>query len=101
MAYNAAVWATCRRHGVTFLQEARSLTGAGSELLFDQAIVHYQEVYETLKNVAELYPFGENRSEAPIGVDAKSEQAAGLLAQAREAEVSGLELLDEIVRTLE
>ncbi|MGB3717602.1 MAG: hypothetical protein WA996_24510 [Candidatus Promineifilaceae bacterium] len=101
MAYNAAVWATCRRHGVAFLREARSRTGAGMEPLFDQAIAHYQEVYGRLKSLAELYPFAENRSEAPIGVDAKSEQAAGLLDQAREAEVSGLELLDRIVRNLE
>jgi hypothetical protein len=71
------------------------------EPLYDQAIVHYQEVSGSLKTLAELYPFGENRSESPIGVDDKSEQAVRLLDQAREAEVSGLELLDRIVRNLE
>jgi hypothetical protein len=101
MAYNASVWATCRRHGVAFLQEARSRTGAGMDPLFDQAIVHYQEVWGALKSLAELYPFDENRSEAPIGVDAVSAQAASLLNQAKEAEVNGLEFLDRITKALE
>ena len=100
MAYNAAVWATCRRHGVAFLQEAKDRTGDGMKPLFDQAIEHYQEVADNLKSVAELYLFSENRSEVPIGVDENSRQAAQLLQKARDAEVRGLDHLERIVKNL-
>ena len=57
VAYNAQVWAECRRHAVGFLAEAKQrLGGEGPELL-DEAISKYQIVADNLTKVAETFPF--------------------------------------------
>jgi len=99
LAYNAAVWEECRRLAVDFLQQARQRLGGGKEALFDQAIAPYQVVAGQLKKVTELYPF-QGPSQAPIGVDDKSQAAAAALQAAREAEAAGLQSLEKIVQAL-
>ncbi len=44
MAYNAAVWASCRRNGVAFLEEARERVDGEMDRLFEKDIGHYQLV---------------------------------------------------------
>jgi hypothetical protein len=100
MAYNAAVWASCRRNGVDFLQEASERIGGGLEPTFDRAIGHYQLVAGHLKAVTELYPFAESYSQSPIGVDDKSKAAVAELELARDAEAAGLVELASIVAKL-
>jgi hypothetical protein len=100
MAYNASVWASCRRNGVAFLQEAKERLGAGMEPLFDEALGHYQAVAGHLKAVTELYPFNENYSDDLIDVDDTSEAAVSELQLAKSAEAAGLESLANIVANL-
>jgi hypothetical protein len=100
MAYNAAVWATCRRHGSAFLREAKDRIGNGLEPLFDQAAVHFQEVAGKLKGVSELYPFSENYRKSPIGINDKSRKATVFLNDAKEAEIRGFEALNDLVNIL-
>jgi hypothetical protein len=99
MAYGAAVWESCRRHGVEFLKEAKERLGDELGALFDEAIGPYEIVAKNLKKVIELYPF--SLSEAPIGVDEKSHAAVKVLKDAREAEAAGLQALTKIVEALE
>lgn len=98
MSYHAAVWESCRRHGVQFLSEARERLGEGMAARFDEAIGLYEIVAENLRKVTALYPF--DRSDNPIGVDDKSRAAVKSLQDAREAEGAGLQALAKIVEAL-
>lgn len=100
MAYNAAVWATCRKHASAFLQEAKMRLADGDARPFDQAIALYSDVAGRLDEVSQLYPFSENVSQNPVAVDRRSEKAVHLLQQAKDAETRGLDLLSSLVRSM-
>ncbi len=97
-AYNAEVWAECRREAVSFLREARDELAGQAQMLLDEAIQHYDVVASKLKAVRDLHPFqgpGESRNER-----IKSPEAAMLLRQAGAAEAKGLENLRKVMEAL-
>ena len=100
MAYNAGVWAECRRYAVRFLREAQERIDSGTQAPFNEAIRHYGQVSESLGEVAELYPFSPELTEDPIGIAGRSAAAVGALKRAREAEAAGLQALGTIVEAL-
>jgi len=100
MAYNAAVWAECRRYALQFLREAQERIGGQTEALLDEAIGHYQAVSRSLDKVSEAYPFSPQLSNDPITADARSSTAVEALRTAREAEASGLHILARIAAKL-
>lgn len=100
MAYNAAVWAECRRYAVQFLREAQERIGGETGALFDEAIGHYQSVSESLDEVSEAYPFSPRLSVDPIAVDVRSASAVQALKATREAEAAGLQVLSKIAAEL-
>ena len=99
MAYNAAVWSECRGFAVGFLQEARDRIGGDLSELFDEALAHYQVVAESLKAVADTYPFHELEP-AHIKDEIRRSKALGALREARRAEEAGLAVLERIVARL-
>ena len=101
MAYNAAVWAECRRYAVEFLREAQERIGGNMMELFDEAITHYHVVSKNLDKVAEAYPFSPQLSEAEtIASDALSNAASEALVAARMAEADGLQALSKLATEL-
>jgi len=99
-AYNAQCWAECRRHAVAFLEEARTkLAEAKLNPEFDEAIKQYRIVADSLKAVAEAFPFELNDKEAMnrrLAEPARRRKAVGALTAARSAERSGLKALARI-----
>ena len=98
MAYNAAVWAECRRFAVHFLAEARERIGGRVGALLDQAAAHYETVALSLEKVQETFPFppqGEKIEDAE-----RCAAAIELLRKARGAEKAGLGALGTILGAL-
>jgi hypothetical protein len=100
-AYNAAVWAECRKFAVEFLKEARERVGERAAAALDEAAGHYGEVSQALARVSEAYPFAAENTMDPVAVDAKSADAASALAGARDAEEAGLAAFEKVIAALE
>jgi hypothetical protein len=98
-AYNAAVWSECRGFAVQFLREAKKHIGDGTGSLFDEAIGHYESVGQSLRAVAEAFPFHGRRPEH-IQDEAHRQEAIEHLRAARSAEESGLAALERILGQL-
>jgi hypothetical protein len=99
--YNAGVWLECRQNAVGFLEEAKERLASRADAFFDAALTHYKIVSERLGKVAEIYPWTfEASDEDVLPVDEKSRAAVKALQEARDAEVSGLQALEEIVQAL-
>ncbi|HDR06518.1 MAG TPA: hypothetical protein ENN88_02695 [Candidatus Coatesbacteria bacterium] len=99
MAYNAAVWYTCRANGVQFLREARERIGGGLEHLFDEAARRYRAAAENLRLVADTFPFFAVKP-AYIEYEDRRRTAIEALTKAREAEAAGLRVLGELLAGL-
>lgn len=99
-AYNAVVWAECRKFGVDFLLETSNRLGEKTMPLFKVAIEHYNISAKRLAKVSELYPFSKDLTMDPVRVDDKSRKAAETLRAARDAEADGLQVLAKIVDCL-
>lgn len=102
VAYNAAVWAECRRFAVDFLEEARQRLHPDLDPPFREAIRCYQTVSDRLKAVCDAYPFSPKMADRPIEIDDRTRVAAVALRHARDAEAAGLEQfaqLGEIIPT--
>ena len=103
MAYNAAVWAECRQSAASFLREAQVKLDDGLATLFDEGIAHYDVVSQELTTVSETFPFlntSEEEKQAHIQDLDRRKKAANALKTAREAEVKGLKVLEQIVAQL-
>jgi DNA-binding HxlR family transcriptional regulator len=100
LAYNAVVWAECRKYGVEFLKEAKKRLSKEIRPLFETSIDHYEEVSKNLDRVTKLFPFAIGMLADPIGVSQKSKDGTEYLTAARNAEEKGLESLKHIVETL-
>ncbi len=96
-AYNAAVWLECRRHAVEFLLEAKGRIGGPTEPLWDEAIGRYESVCQALEKVQEIYPFNPGLGEEQVEPTRETGYAVSALADARDAEVAGLEALEHLV----
>jgi hypothetical protein len=99
MAYNAAVWSECRGFAVGFLKEAKNRLGDRSSALFDAAVQHYEVVAKSLRTVADTFPF-QGLEPEHIQDPGRLEVALENLRAAREAEASGLAVLEKIVDEL-
>jgi hypothetical protein len=99
LAYNTAVWYECRNYGVYFLEEAKERIGGNVKPLFDEAKEQYEIVTHNLNNISKLFPFNEYNPEH-IKDPERRESSIGYLTKAREAERTGLELLEKIMRKL-
>ncbi|MBN2048037.1 MAG: hypothetical protein JW750_09355 [Anaerolineaceae bacterium] len=96
-AYNAAVWAECRRYAVAYLEWVRPRVSQAWKKPLKQAIHDYQAVAEQLKQVSVLYPFEPGLRLEPVAVDERSEQAALAVHAARQAEAQALDAIMELV----
>ena len=100
MAFNAAVWAECRKNAVAFLKEAKQKLSGRCDQAFDDAISHYETVAQRLNKTAQLFPF----SPPDWDKNARNAQLLGIitneLATARQAEEKGLAALKDIAAKL-
>jgi hypothetical protein len=98
-AYNAAVWAECRRNAVEFLKEAAERLDQAE--LFEDVVGHYRMVSEALNAVEALHPFNfPPNFETKFSDKEKASATIGHLAKARDSEKKGLERIGEIVETI-
>lgn len=94
--YNAACYAEGRRFAQQFFERMSTRRPLAANLL-RQAAESYGEAADAMKCVSELLPFGHDE-EGPITDAAKIEKAAGLLADARNAEAQAMASLTEITK---
>jgi len=102
-AYNAAIWAECRRYAVEFLEEANQRTGKKYDSLFQPAIKQYKLVSDNLNEVEKLFPYkNATKDEWKQNMENSEhrQKAAEHLKNAKAAEAKGLELLAEIVEAM-
>jgi hypothetical protein len=99
MAYNSAVWYTCRSNGVRFLEEAKGRIGGDTGPLFDEAARRYRTVAENLRVVADTFPFFAVKP-AYIEYEDRRKTAIEALSGAREAEAAGLAALGNLLARL-
>ena len=95
--FNAQTFAELRRLAVRFLETASCRLKVATRE-FEQAIGHYRAVAENLKTVADLFPM-------PADPDYvkdrdRCRRAIEALSAAKEAEMSGLKALEQIIREL-
>jgi hypothetical protein len=102
-AYNAAVWAECRRHAVAFLDEAKGKLDKSLSELFDEGIAQYKIVSENLSEVSETFPFintSDEQKKANMKDEKRRMAAVDALQAARDAEERGLAILQQIADKL-
>ena len=99
-AYNAACYAECRKNAVEFLKEAKErLDDEELAPLFDEAIARYEQVAQSLREVAEAFPFFERKPEH-IEDAARLKSAVQALKAAQAAEAEGLQALAKVAEAL-
>jgi hypothetical protein len=94
--YNAACYAEGRRCAQQFFERMSARRPLAAELL-KKTSESYREAADAMKRVSEVFRFG-HEEQGPITADAKIEQAAGLLAEARDAETQAMAALTEITK---
>nr|MDO8133675.1 hypothetical protein [Candidatus Njordarchaeum guaymaensis] len=100
-AYNAAVWNECRHFVPVFLREAKERLNAELDSLFDEAIVHYEEVARNLKEMTKVFPFtGPNTKGEEVRDTQRVKEGLSLLKTAKEEEASGLRTLEELLKRM-
>lgn len=92
--YNAACYAQGRRFAQEFFERMSTRRPLAANLL-RQAAESYREAADTMERVSQVFPFSHDE-EGPITAAAKIEQAAGLLADARDTEAQATAFLTEI-----
>ena len=98
LAYNAAVWAECRKFAVGFLKEVQKrFDDSLLNPILEKAIAHFSTVSANLELASNAYPFSPDLSPEPIQVDTRAKKVIESLNVAKEAEVAGLEVLSEFV----
>ncbi len=100
LAYNAAVWAECRRFAAEFLQEAGQRLRPEHGPLLREATGCYQTVAENLKAVSDAYPFSSEVKSHRIEPDDRATAATAALRRARQAEAAGLEVLAQLAERI-
>ena len=65
--------------------------------LLRQAAASYREAADAMKRVSEIFPFGHDEKGRITAAD-KIDQAAGLLADARDAEAQAMAFLSDITK---
>ena len=99
---HAEHWSECRRMALEFLEEAkRRLDDRTLDPLFDDAIVHYTEVADSLADVRQLFSFAsDGHRDRRIAEPDRRRRAAQALTAARDADAKGVEALAKILAAL-
>jgi hypothetical protein len=97
--YNAACYAEGRRFAQRFFERMSTRRPLAAKLL-RQAAESYRGAADALECVSEIFTFSHDE-EGRINSAAKIEQAAGLLAKARDAEVQAMAFLTNITKIQE
>jgi hypothetical protein len=95
MAYNAAVWAECRKHAAGFLREAGGRLEGNAGRVLQESAERYETVASHLDRVSGLFPFSPELTQNPVEPDARLSEACDALEKTRESELDGLERLRE------
>ncbi len=100
-AFNAVVWNECRGFAVQFLKEAKERLGNDLSPLFDEAIEYYGTTAVNLEGLSKVFPFhGPNTKGDEVKEAERVEKGLELLKAARNAEDSGLKIVEKILRKL-
>ncbi|MHA1136064.1 MAG: ArsR/SmtB family transcription factor [Candidatus Thorarchaeota archaeon] len=99
-AYNAGVWAECRKFAAQFLKEARKHVTGDIRILIDAAQKQYKIVASNLESISKDYPFTPGLDSKPIGVEGRTTKTVDSLKNAKAAEESGMTILQDIVKAL-
>jgi hypothetical protein len=99
LSYSGQCWAECRYFAVQFLEEAAERLGGTSSYKLKEAALVYREVANGLSMVAELLPFHERKQEHMVDTE-RIQEVVQHLRTAKAAELKGLLLLGDIVKTL-
>ncbi len=99
-AYNAGVWAECRKFAAQFLKEARKHVSDDVRTLIDNARKQYEMVAANLESVSKDYPFTIGLENKSLGIDDRTSKTVESLKTARNAEEQGLDSLKPIVEAL-
>ena len=94
--YNAACYAEGRRCAQQFLERMSTRRPLAAELL-SKAAESYREAADAMQRVSEVFRFSHDE-QGPITDDAKIQQTAGMLAEARDAETQAMASLTEITK---
>ncbi len=103
VAYNAAVWAECRRYAQEFLCEVRERLDGSVATIVGGAIASYGAVSKQLSLVAEAFPFhgvSDEQKKAHVQDAGRRTSAIDALQAARRSEEQGLKALTEIAGML-
>jgi hypothetical protein len=95
VAYNAVIWAECRKHAVGFLKEVVARGIFSSEELAD-AQEAYQQSADALQAISEQFPFFGHREEHIKDVR-RIKKAVDLLGQIQKAEEQAIGALEQFV----
>ena len=94
--YNAACYAEGRRFAQQFFERMSTRRPLASNLL-RQAAESYRDAADAMERVGGIFPFSHD-GEGRITAADKIEQAAGLLAEARDAESQAMAVLNDITK---
>jgi len=103
LAYNAVVWAECRKLAPAFLREAKGRLPRELAAQFDEAIAHYDVVAKQLEIVAQQFPFLNVSNEQKVANakdPARVKAALEALRTAKAAEDKGLTVLESLLKNL-
>jgi hypothetical protein len=99
-AYNAAVWAECRKYAVEFLKEAKRYVKGDAKQILDEAQNAYEISASKLDHIHKEYPFSLNLEQEDLGIDDRTHRTVQALIRAKDAEKNGLILLKNLSKTL-
>jgi DNA-binding transcriptional ArsR family regulator len=100
-AYNAGVWAECRKFAAQFLKEARKHVSGDGRILIDAAQKKYEIVSANLESISKDYPFTPALGNNPLGIEGRTTKTIDSLKNAKDAEESGMAILHDIVKALQ
>lgn len=95
VAYNAVVWAECRKYAVEFLKSVVA-RGVLSRDEVQTARDAYEVSYEALQELSELFPFF-GHCESHVQDDGRVKQAVALLHRVCQAEDCALDTFEDII----
>ena len=100
VAYNAAVWAECRRFAGAFLKEARRLADPELGSAFGDAVKHFRAASKSLTNIAEAFPLDDGPYDERVQDRDRIQMVVDWLGEARDAEIEAMKVLGKIVSAL-
>jgi hypothetical protein len=100
VAYNAVVWAECRRFAGAFLKEARRLVDPELASKFGDAGKLLRTASKNLTAVAKAFPLDDGPYDERVADKALVKKAIAALSEARDAELEAMKVLESIASAL-